>query len=114
MLSVKFEFSEDGKTIILDLNGHAGAAAKGEDIVCSAASILAYTVAQEVKEMQEKGKLKKKPNIRLEDGSATITCKPVKNAFSEALHIFKVAQTGYRLLNANFGEYVQLKTFGEA
>lgn len=111
MLKVKFEMSDDQKTLILTLTGHAESANKGEDTVCAAASILAYTVAQEVKEMQEKGKLKKKPNIRLDEGDATITCKPVKNAYLEALHIFKVAQTGYRLLAANFQDNVQLTTF---
>lgn len=111
MIKVKFEITDDQKTIILNLSGHAKSAEYGNDTVCAAASILAYTVAQEVREMQEKGKLKKKPNIRLDEGDATITCKPVKNAFMEALHTFKVAQTGYRLLCANFPENVQLTTF---
>ena len=38
------------KTFVLDVSGHAGAAPAGEDTVCAAASMLAYTVAQEVLE----------------------------------------------------------------
>lgn len=113
MVKAKFETTDNEKTLILTVQGHAGAAQSGEDTVCAAASILAYTAAQEVKEMQEKGKLKKKPNIRLGEGDATITCKPVKNAYSEALHTFKVVQTGYRLLAANFPENVSLTTFAK-
>lgn len=112
MIKVSFDISENGKTLILTLKGHAGMAEAGKDIVCASASIIAYTVAQEVTDMYNKGRLKKKPNIRLDEGDATITCKPVKTSMTEALHIYKVAQTGFRLLAESYPEYVQLTTFG--
>ena len=113
MIKVSFEISENGKTIILNLRGHAGAADVGKDIVCASASILAYTVAQEVQTMHDRGRLKKKPNIRLEEGDSTITCKPVKTSMTEALHIFLVAQTGFRLLAKTYPDFVQVKTIGD-
>lgn len=110
MVKARFELADKG-TLALTLSGHAGAAPAGVDTVCAAASMLAYTVAQEVLEMQGKGKLRKKATVKLDQGTALITCKPKKSAWSEALHLYKVAQTGYRLLTANFPENVQVKTF---
>ena len=89
MIKVRFDKSEDGKTLILTLEGHAGQAEVGKDIVCSTASILAYTTAQMVQTMREEGKLKKKPHIRLEEGNAVITCKPSRSYYAEALHILR-------------------------
>lgn len=112
MIQVRFE--KDGKNIILTVQGHSEQAEMGQDIVCSAASILAYTVAQMVAEMGESGKLKKKPHIRMESGDSAVTCKPTKQYFNEALHIYTVAQTGYELLAHTYPEYVRLTKFGEA
>lgn len=114
MIQVRFEKSEDGKTIILTIKGHSGQAEIGQDIVCSAASILAYTVAQMVTTMREEGKLKKSPHIRMESGDATITCKPSRQYFSEALLTYTVAQTGYDLLAHTYPGYVRVIKFGEA
>ena len=112
MIQVRFE--KDGKNIILTVQGHSEQAEMGQDIVCSAASILAYTVAQMVTDMGESGKLKKKPHIRMESGDSAITCKPTKQHFNEALHTYTVAQSGYELLAHTYPEYVRLTKFGEA
>lgn len=114
MIQVKFEHSEDGKTLILTVKGHAGQAEVGQDIVCAAASILSYTVAQVVMTMREQGKLKKKPHLRMDSGDAVITCKPTKPYYAEALHTYSVAQVGYDLLQHNYPQYVQLIKFGKA
>lgn len=112
MIQVRFE--KDGKNIILTVQGHSEQAEMGQDIVCSAASILAYTVAKMVADMGEGGKLKKKPHIRMESGDSAITCKPTKQYFNEALHTYTVAQSGYELLAHTYPEYVRLTKFGEA
>ena len=112
MIQVRFE--KDGKNIILTVQGHSGQAEMGQDIVCSAASILAYTVAKMVTDMGEDGKLKKKPHIRLDSGDSAITCKPTKQYYGEALHTYTVAQTGYELLAHTYPDYVRVTKFGEA
>lgn len=109
MIQVKFSKSENGKSIILEVKGHAGQAPIGQDIVCSSASILAYTVAQAVLNMSEQGKLKKKPTIRLESGDAVIVCKPNRDTFNEALQIFSFAEVGYTLLGDKYPEYMSVK-----
>lgn len=111
---IQARFEHDGKTLILTLKGHAEQAEIGRDIVCASASILAYTVAHMVSAMREEGKLKKNPHIRMDSGDATITCKPTKQYFGEAMHTFKVAECGYDLLAHTYPEYVRLTKFGEA
>ena len=114
MITIKFNTSEDGKALILEVSGHAGQNDIGKDIICSASSILAYTVAQNASDMHKANKLRKKPTINFESGSAKIIVKPLNDYFDEALHTFYVAETGYRLLAYNYPQYVQLKQFGEA
>ena len=97
----------------MKLSGHAGQAEKGRDIVCSAASILAYTVAQTLQFMYEQGDMQKKPHIKLAEGDTIIVAKPKPETYAEALHTFFVAQVGYHLLAHNYPQYVTLSSFGD-
>ena len=110
MLRAEFKLVGSG-TLVLTLEGHADSAPEGEDLVCAAASILAYTAAQEVRDMERAGKLRKRPRVELSKGRCRVTCTPKAEAWSEALHTYKVAQTGFRLLAANFPEHVALTVF---
>ena len=112
MIDVRFEMSGDQKTLCLTVNGHAGQAEAGHDIVCAAASILAYTTAQAVRTMHDEDKLARRPRIRLGSGNAVIACKPKAPCYAEALHTFSIAQVGYRLLAHNYPDYVRLTGFG--
>lgn len=114
MIKVEFSTDKAGGSIILRLTGHAGAGEAGRDLVCSAASILAYTVAQTALFMYEDKALKKKPKIRLKPGDAEVVMTPKKASYTEALHTYYVAQVGYRLLAKDYPGYVKLTTFGES
>ena len=114
MIKVEFSTDKAGGSIILRLTGHAGAGEAGRDLVCSAASILAYTVAQTALFMYEEKALRKKPTIRLEPGDAEVVMKPKKASYTEALHTYFVAQVGYSLLAHNYPQYVEVKSFGES
>ena len=114
MVKAEFFTNKEYGTITLKLSGHAGQAEKGSDIVCAAASILAYTVAQSLQFMYEEGGLKKKPHLKLTEGDTVIVAKPKDDTYAEALHIFFVAQVGYHLLTHNYPQYVTLSSFGEA
>ena len=111
MIRAAFYTDKSSGSITLKLTGHAGAANKGQDIVCSAASILAYTVAQTMEYMHAEGGLRKKPRIEFADGDATIVAKPKDDSYAEALHTFFVAQVGYSLLAHNYPQFVELKSF---
>ena len=114
MIHAEFFTNKESGSITMKLSGHAGQAEHGKDIICSAASILAYTVAQALQFMYEQGDLQKKPHIRLEEGDTVIVAKPKAESYAEALHTFFVAQVGYHLLAHNYPQYVTLSSFGEA
>ena len=114
MVKAEFYTNKESGSITLKLSGHAGQAEKGEDIVCAACSILAYTVAQALQFMYEEGNLQKKPHLKLEEGDTTIVAKPKKESYTEALHTFFVAQVGFHLLAHNYPQYVSLSSFGES
>lgn len=114
MVKAEFFTNKDSGSITLKLTGHAGQAKKGEDIVCAAASILAYTVAQALQFLYEEGGLKKKPYLKLEQGNTVIAAKPRDDTYAEALHTFFVAQVGYHLLAHNYPQYVTLSSFGDS
>ena len=113
MIKAYFE-REEGKFLSLRVDGHAGQAEIGKDIVCSAASILAYTVAQTITQMHKQGWLKKKPHIKLKEGKGVVTCVPKAEYYEECLMAFFVAEMGYVLLEKNYPQYVALEPFGEA
>ena len=106
---VSAEFSRGTDWITMDVKGHAGFAELGKDPVCAGASVLAMTVAQCVDAMYQTGKLQKKPTLRLQNGRVTVTAKPKKEYFSEALHVFYVGQTGFDLLAAAYPDYIIFK-----
>lgn len=114
MIRAEFFTNEDAGSISLRLSGHAGAAEHGQDVICAAASILAYTVAQTLQFMHEQGAMQKKPHIRLKEGDTLIVAKPKEESYAETLHTFFVAQVGFHLLSHNYPKYVELKSFGKS
>jgi uncharacterized protein YsxB (DUF464 family) len=106
---IRAKFYTKDESIHMTLKGHAASAPYGEDLICSAATMLAYTVAQAVQFMMEQGKLKKKPKISLKEGSATIVVTPREEDYAEALHTFWVAQCGIHLLAHNYPQNVKLE-----
>ena len=111
---IKVSFEQKDNKLTLKLKGHAGQANVGHDIVCSSASILAYTVAQLVKVAEAQGDLKNAPEVKLESGDAVISCEPIDEARNGVLSAYMFAEVGYNLLSHNFPQYVELKPFGTA
>ena len=109
MITARFYQKPDNGSIHMTLKGHAGTAPKGEDLVCSAATMLAYTVAQAVQFLYEKGQLQKKPKIHITDGSATIIATPTEEGYAPVLHTFWVAQCGIHVLQHNYPQNVKLE-----
>ena len=67
----------------LSMAGHAGAAPKGQDIVCAAATMLMYTAAQAALDMGSRGELQTSPSVKLDDGSAGVGLRPQKKSKGE-------------------------------
>lgn len=86
------------------MKGHADFANKGEDIICASASILAYTLAQNVRYMESAG-VAKDVHIILEEGNAVIACTPVEES-ETLLCIYDTITTGFALLQCNYPDHV--------
>ena len=109
MITVRFYCKPNQGSIHMTMKGHAGAAPKGEDLVCSAATMLAYTVAQAVQFLNEQGMLKMKPKISIKDGEATVIATPTEEGYAMTLHTFWVAQCGIHVLQHNYPNHVKLE-----
>lgn len=114
MVVARFGMDASRLMVSLHVKGHAGANAPGHDIVCASASILAYTLAQNIKMSEERGHLKYSPKIKLKEGDSIITCRAKDDeTYAEMLHTFLVIQTGYMLLAHNYPQYVAVEMFGQ-
>lgn len=109
MITARFYQKKDAGSIHMTLKGHSNAAPKGEDLICCAATTLAYTVAQVVEFLYEQGRLKKKPKIKIRDGEAVVIATPTEDYYPETLHAFWVAQCGIHVLQHNYPQYVTLE-----
>lgn len=109
MITARFYFRPDKGSVHMILRGHAGAAPKGEDLVCASASMLAYALGQAVELLYEQGLLARRPRIRIREGSAVIAATPRAGALAETLLTFWVIQAGAYVLCRNFPQYVALE-----
>ena len=113
MIHVSFKRVED-KSFLFKIDGHAGQNEKGQDIVCSAATILAYTLSQTMRYIEAQNGFEIKPYIELEEGSATVFARPKEEYEGEVAQSFFTIEVGYSLLAQNYPQYVELKQFGQA
>ena len=111
---VKVTFEEKDNKLTLTLKGHAGQTEKGHDIICSACSILAYTVAQFVIEAKCQGDLKNEPVLELSSGDTVISCEPTEELIHEMRNMYRFAEIGYHLLVYNHPQFVELTPFDTA
>lgn len=109
MITVKFYQKPGDGSIHMTLKGHSGAAPRGQDLVCAAATMLAYTAAQAVQFLHEQDKLVKKPKISIRDGYAVVIATPKEDAYPETLCAFWVAQCGAHVLAHNYPQQVRLE-----
>ena len=113
MIQVSFTRTED-KTLLFKIDGHAGQDNSGHDIVCSAASILAYTLAQTMRYIEEQDGFELKPIIQLNEGKAIVLVRPREKYEGEVMQTFFTIEVGFSLLAQNYPQYVELKQFGQA
>lgn len=109
MITVRFYRKADQGSVHMVMEGHAGAAPKGEDLVCAGASMLAYTAGQAVRFLYEQGKLRCRPKISIREGNAVIIATPKKEAEAETLYLYWVVQSGAYVLARNYPRFVRLQ-----
>lgn len=107
MIQAKFYCGGDG-SVHLWMAGHAGAGAKGEDLVCAGASALACTLGAAVERMYEQQMLRRCPKVELYDGNAEIIAVPKARFSQAAMMVFWTIQNGIAALAASYPGNVTL------
>lgn len=100
MINITF----DPKNFELEVSGHAGQDEKGHDIVCSAVSMLFYTLAQALNQSEDM--LKKLPIIKIEDGNGYIKCRPKKEYMGNIARSYWTILCGIELLVEEYPQYI--------
>lgn len=93
----KITYYEDGDEISVDISGHAGYGEKGMDVVCSAISMLAFTLLNYLNIDNEEF------NYIQQEGHIW--------AYAKGKNVpvaFHVIMTGYHLLEDNYPEHIEV------
>lgn len=100
------KISYDEANNAMEIDGHAGAAAPGQDLVCAAATMLMRTLEASVLDNKERVR----PVVHHRDGYVRIQCNPVPRARGKTKEIFATIYRGYELLAIQYPEYVHVQT----
>ena len=94
------------------IEGHAGSAETGHDLVCASVSILAYTLAHLVMELND-GKQLLNATAETALGNALIECEPAEDFFHSVRLMFDTVCTGFELLSQNYPDNVSFEVVDE-
>ena len=106
MTRVRYEHGTDPPEYRMTIEGHAGAGPKGEDIVCAAASILMWTLAERAAERPELGSM---IHTDSEGARAEIRCRPEKGWGLRCRDLYETILTGYELLREEYPDFVEVE-----
>lgn len=95
----------DRENISLNMKGHAGYAEAGSDIVCAAASMLAYTMAARLREITQGDGL----NISLSPGDAHISADASWQIISDCRAVIDTISAGFTLLAGQYPGHVSIE-----
>lgn len=91
----------------LDVDGHAGAAEKGEDLICAAVSMMTQTLGRVLEETEARGRIECKVVNR--EGKAMIWANPTIGCMNETKAYFRFVVLGLRLLARQYPANVAVK-----
>ncbi|WP_040210741.1 ribosomal-processing cysteine protease Prp [Clostridium polynesiense] len=104
MTDIKFK-RKSGEIVYFSMDGHAGYACEGEDIVCAALSVLSQTMIIGIEEI-----LKIKLKYEIDDG--LLICSIEKNSSEEILSCQVLLQTMLKSIESmivSYGKYINLE-----
>ena len=87
------------------VEGHAGSGPEGHDLVCSAVSALALTLAGNVSYMKAQDAVYSEI-LKLEEGNAEIQCTPYRRCRESVEQIFRAICVGFELLATKYPENI--------
>lgn len=109
---IQVTIGDRDETLWLSMEGHAGAAPKGQDIVCAAATMLMYTAAQAALDMGSRGELQRPPSVKLDEGNACAAFWPKKEALEKGRLVLDVIRRGLEVLGKRYPENVAIYVIG--
>ncbi len=90
------------------VNGHAQSGEVGHDLVCASVSILVYTLAAFVRNM-EAARQTKCPTVKLGDGQAFIYCNAPKKYKTSVTLAFDTVCAGFELLAHDYPKNISFE-----
>ena len=101
---IRICFAAEGDRLRLHIRGHAGYAARGQDIICAGVSMLAQTLALTLEDTPGAD-----ARTHTEAGELTLTCADTPRT----RELFRMCRIGYGALAEGYGEWVSLEEGGE-
>ncbi len=97
---------KNGDSLSLNIKGHAEFDDIGKDVICAAATTLAYTFAQIVED--NTFNMRRQPISELKKGDVYIECMPAGKIRKMIKTSLDTITVGYKLLEYNFPEYLKV------
>ena len=91
----------------LEVHGHAGYAAPGQDIVCAGASMLTDALAGVLTDAERRGRVT--AQCTATNGEIMIKADPYMDALNEIKAYFRMCVKGLRMLHEAFPKHVEIK-----
>ena len=101
----QIEFYEDGGAWHMNLSGHAGFGEAGSDVVCAAASMLAYTLVECLQEQDGWGHMEELL-VHQDEAEMRITARPEGEARDKFYWLLDTIATGFSLLSEHYPNFV--------
>ena len=93
------------------VKGHAGSGPEGHDLVCSAVSALALTLAGNVAHMEAQEAVYD-VITKLEEGNAEIQCTPYRRYKDSVAQIYRAICVGFELLATKYPDNISYEVVG--
>ena len=103
----------DWDRLILDVDGHANSAPRGQDIVCAAESMLTQALLQTLMDMKSEQKTELSWTGNPEIGFMVLKAVPAEEHRREVAAAFRVTVTGLRMLAEEYPDYIRLTEGGQ-
>ena len=98
---IRAQYGRRGLTLVL--KGHAASAPKGQDLVCAAASPLAFTAAAALRDEAERFY----PSVVQRPGELRIACEPASGSRKACRRLLDTIWVGFELLARDYPAYVK-------
>lgn len=109
---IDITYTKDKSSLKVEIKGHAEYGRYGEDIICSAVSILAYTLAEAVRKLCEEEPFLYHSTIDLKAGNSLIEMTLGDVLTTKPLYTFDVLNRGFSMIEDTYPNNVKYTVVG--